>query len=107
MHAAECRELLQCLVIRDPACRMAMEWLNSLVVVAVDGEIAPLALQLAGQLQGAVGSALANAADPGPEVVGVLQREPQAELQAVLEVLEPITSVGTNRTSTGTCSAHP
>jgi DNA primase len=107
MHAAECRELLQCLVIRDPACRMAMEWLNSLVVVAVDGEIAPLALQLAGQLQGAVGLALANAADPGPEVVGVLQREPQAELQAVLEVLEPITSVRNNRTSTGTCSAHP
>ena len=107
MHAAECRELLECLAFRDPVCRVAMEWLNSLVVVAVDGEIAPLALQLAGQLQGAVGSALANAADPGPEVVGVLQREPQAELQAVLEVLEPITSVRNNRTSTGTCSAHP
>jgi hypothetical protein len=90
MHAAECRELLQCLVIRDPVCRMAMEWLRGLAVVAVDGAIAPLALQLAGQLQGVVGAALAQAADPGPDVIGVLQRQPQAELQALLEVLEPV-----------------
>ena len=90
MHAAECRELLECLAFRDPVCRVAMEWLNSLVVVAVDGEIAPLALQLAGQLQGVVGAALAQAADPGADVIGVLQRQPQAELQALLEVLEPI-----------------
>jgi len=41
-------------------------------------------LQLAGQLQGAVGAAIARAADPGPEVIGVLQREPQVELQALL-----------------------
>jgi DNA primase len=90
MHAAECRELLQCLAYRDPACRVAIEWLKGLAVVAVDGALAPMALQLAGQLQGAVGAALAQAADPGPDVIGVLQRQPQAELQVLLEVLEPV-----------------
>jgi hypothetical protein len=67
-----------------------MEWLSSLAVVAVDGCIAGMALQLAGQLQGAVGAAIAQAADPGPEVIGVLQREPQVELQALLDLLEPM-----------------
>jgi hypothetical protein len=67
-----------------------MEWLSSLAVVAVDGVIAPMALQLAGQLQGAIGAALAQAAEPGPEVIGVLQREPQEELQALLDLLEPM-----------------
>jgi DNA primase len=90
MHAPECRELLQCLALQDPACRVAMEWLSSLAVVAVDGCIAGMALQLAGQLQGAVGAAIARAADPGPEVIGVLQREPQVELQALLDLLEPM-----------------
>jgi DNA primase len=90
VHAVDCRTLLQCLSFQDHACLAAMEWLSSLAVVAVDGAIAPMALQLAGQLQGAVGSALAQAADPGADVIGVLQREPQAELQALLEVLEPI-----------------
>jgi hypothetical protein len=45
-----------------------------------------MALQLAGQLPGAIGAALAQAAEPGPDVIGVLQREPQAELQAVLDL---------------------
>ncbi|MFM2172850.1 MAG: hypothetical protein RLZZ54_777 [Cyanobacteriota bacterium] len=71
-----------------------MKWLASLAVVAVDGAFALMALQLAGQLQGAVGAALAQAADPGPDVIVVLQREPQAELQALLEVLEPISALG-------------
>jgi hypothetical protein len=90
VHAPESRELLQCLTFQDPACRAAMEWLGSLAVVAVDGAIAPMALQLAGQLQGAVGAALAQAAEPGADVIGVLKREPQAELQAVLDQLEPM-----------------
>jgi len=90
IHAPECRELLQCLTLQDPACRVAMEWLSSLAVVAVDGSIAGMALKLAGQLPGAVGAVVAQAAELGPDVIGVLQREPQVELQAVLEVLEPI-----------------
>jgi DNA primase len=90
IHAPECRELLQCLALQDPACRLAMEWLSSLAVVAVDGSIASMALQLVGELPGAVGAAIAQAVDPGPDVVALLQRDPQAELQALLEVLEPI-----------------
>jgi DNA primase len=90
VYAPECRTLLQCLTLEDPACRAAMEWLGSLAVVAVDGAIAPMALQLAGQLQGTVGAALAQAADPGPDVIEVLQREPQEELQALLDLLEPM-----------------
>ena len=50
MHAPECRELLQCLTLQDPACRAAMEWLGSLAQVAVDDSIAGLALELAEQL---------------------------------------------------------
>jgi DNA primase len=92
IHAPECRELLQCLTLQDPACRVAMEWLSSLAVVAVDGSIASMALQLVGELPGAVGAATAQAVDPGPDVVALLQRDPQAELQALLEVLEPVLS---------------
>jgi DNA primase len=89
VHAPECRELLQCLNLQAPTCRVAMEWLGSLEMVAVDGSIAGLALELAGQLHGAVGAELSQAAAPGLDVIAVLQREPQAELQAVLDVLEP------------------
>jgi hypothetical protein len=90
IHAAEGRTLLQCLSLQNPACRVAMEWLSSLAMVAVDGAIAGMALQLAGQLQGAVRVAITQAVDPGPDVIAVLQQEPQAELQALLEVLEPV-----------------
>jgi DNA primase len=90
VHAAECRGLLRCLALQDPACRLAMEWLSSLSLVAVDGSIASMALQLVGELPGAVGAAIAQAVDPGQDVVALLQRDPQAELQALLEVLEPI-----------------
>jgi len=38
-------------------------------------------LQLAGELPGPVGGAIAQAVDPGPDVVALLQRDPQAELQ--------------------------
>jgi DNA primase len=90
IHAPECRDLLGCLSLQDPACRVAMEWLSRLAVVAVDGSIASMALQLVRELPGAVGAAIAQAVDPGPDVVALLQRDPQAELQALLEVLEPI-----------------
>jgi hypothetical protein len=90
IHAPECRKLLQCLALQDPACRAAMEWLSSLALVAVDGSIASMALQLVGELPGAVGGAIAQAVDPGSDVVALLQRDPQAELQVLLEVLEPI-----------------
>jgi hypothetical protein len=69
---------------------LALEWLGNLAVVSVDGSIAPMALQLAAQLPGAVGVLLAQAAAPAPEVITVLQRDPQAELQALLDVLEPV-----------------
>ena len=59
-------------------------------VLAVDGAIDGMALQLAGQLPGAVGAVLAQAAAPGLEVIAVLKREPQAELQALLDALEPV-----------------
>jgi DNA primase len=90
VHAAECRSLLQCLTLQDPACRAAMEWLGSLAVVALDDSIAGVAFELAGRLQGVVGAELSQAAAPAPEVIRVLQREPQAELQALLDWLEPV-----------------
>ena len=69
-----------------------MEWLCSLALMAVDGSITRMALQLAGQLPGAVGAVVAQAAELGPDVIGVLQRETQVELQAVLDLLEPVIS---------------
>ena len=92
IHAPECRDLLGCLSLQDSACRLALEWLSSLALVAVDGSIASMALQLVGELPGAVGAAIAQAVDPGPDVVALLQRDPQAELQALLEVFEPISA---------------
>ena len=90
VHAPECRELLQCLSLADPACGAALDWLNNLAALAVDGAIEGMALQLAGQLPGAVGALLAQASAPGPEVIAVLKREPQAELQTLLDALEPV-----------------
>ena len=89
-HSAECRDLLGCLALQDPACRVALEWLSSLAVVAVDGQIAGMVLQLAAQLPGALGAVLSQAATAGDEVIAVLQGEPQAELEALLDVLEPV-----------------
>jgi hypothetical protein len=54
---------------------VALEWLNNLAVVAVDGASA-MALRLA--------------AAPDPEVLALLQRDPQGELQALLDLLEPV-----------------
>lgn len=69
---------------------MALEWLSSLVPLAVDDAIAAMALQLVPQFPGAVGAALAQAADPGPEVMAVLEQDTEAELQALFDALEPI-----------------
>jgi DNA primase len=90
VHAADCRTLMQCLTFQDPACRVAMEWLGSLAVVAMDRPMAAMALELASRVPGAVGAELAQAAAPSPDVISLLQREPQAELQAVLDQLEPM-----------------
>jgi predicted amino acid dehydrogenase len=49
-----------------------------------------MALQLVEELPGAVGAAIAQAVDPGPDVVSLLQRDPQAELQALFDALEPM-----------------
>jgi DNA primase len=92
VHAPECRTLLHCLTFQDPACRAAMEWLGSLAVVAVDASIAGMALELAEQLHGAVPAELRQAATTRPDVIAVLQREPQEELQALLDLLEPVAS---------------
>ena len=52
--------------------------------------MAAMALELSLRVQAAVGAELAKAAAPGPDVVAVLQREPQLELQALLDLLEPV-----------------
>jgi hypothetical protein len=67
-----------------------MEWLGSLAVVAVDDSIADMTLELAGQLHVAVAVELRQAATPRPDVVAVLQRAHEVELQAVLDALEPV-----------------
>ena len=67
-----------------------MEWLSNLALVTVDGEITAMGLQLADQLPGAIGAAIAQAAATSPDVIAVLQRDPQTELQALLDALEPI-----------------
>jgi DNA primase len=90
IHAPACRELLSCLALQDPACRVALEWLRNLALVAADGAISTLALQLAGHVTGDAGALIAQAAAPGPDVIAVLQREPQAELQVLLDGLEPV-----------------
>jgi DNA primase len=90
LYAAECRDLLQCIEFKDSVCRSAMEWLSNLALVTVDGEIAAIGLQLADQLPSAIGAAIAQAAATSPDVIAVLQRDPQTELQALLDALEPI-----------------
>jgi len=97
IHAPQYRELLQCLELQDPACRVALEWLTGLVPLAVDGEIAGMVVQLTQQLHGAVGSALAQAADPGPEVISVLRHRAEAELQTLLDQLEPLSHIALER----------
>ena len=89
VHGPECRPLLAALVLQEPSCRVALEWLCNLTPLAADGALAALALELAAQLPDAIGVRLMQAAAPGAEVVAVLQRDAQAELAAVLDLLEP------------------
>ena len=84
-----------------------MEWLSSLALVAVDGSIASMALQLVGELPGPVGGAIAQAVDPRPDVVALLQRDPQAELQALLDVIEPVATDALPHDSNESCSPKP
>jgi len=90
IHAPDCRELLGCLTLEDPAAAVAMEWLRNLAAVAASADLAAMVLQLASQLPGSVAAWLRQAAAPGPEVIAVLQRDPQAELQALMDALEPV-----------------
>ncbi|WP_187007172.1 DNA primase [Synechococcus sp. WH 8101] len=91
IHAPDCRELLGCLALEDPAAAVAMEWLRQLAAVAAATDLAAMVLPLATQLPGSVAAWLRQAAAPGPEVIALLQRDPQAELQALIEALEPVT----------------
>ena len=50
IHALQCRELLSCLALQDPACRRALEWLSSLVLVAVDGPLVAMAARLVAEI---------------------------------------------------------
>jgi len=90
IHAPDCRELLGCLALEDPAAAVAMEWLRQLAAVAASADLAAMVLPLASQLPGSVAAWLRQAAAPGPEVIAVLQRDPQAELQALIDALEPV-----------------
>ena len=92
VHAPESRELLHCLAFQDPACRAAMEWLGSLALVAMERPMAAMAIELSSRVPGTVGAELAQAAAPSPDVVSALQRDPQEELQALLDLLEPMGS---------------
>jgi hypothetical protein len=59
-------------------------------LLAVDGALAAMALRLAAEVPGAVGAALAQAAAPALEVLAVLERDLQDELQALLDLLETL-----------------
>lgn len=63
---------------------------RSIQAVVNDGLIPCRSFQLAGLLHGAVGTAITQALDPEPDVITLLQRDPQTELQALLDALEPI-----------------
>ena len=49
-----------------------------------------MALELSSRVPGPVGVELDQAVPPSPDVSTVLQREPQSELQALLDLLEPV-----------------
>jgi len=89
VHAPQCRELLMALELQDPACRAALDWACNLAVAAADAQLPAVAAQIAASHHGEAAAVLAQAALPGEEVVALLQREPLAELQALLEQLEP------------------
>ncbi len=90
IHAPETRELVGALQLQDPACRAALDWLSNLALLSLEGSIAALAMQLAAALPAAVAAEISGAAAPGPELIALLQRQSQAELEALLDALEPV-----------------
>jgi len=90
IHAPECRDPLLALPIADPACRAGLDWASNLAVAVADDQLPAALLQVAAQLAGVTGALLRQAAAPGDEVLQLLLRNPQAELQALLDALEPV-----------------
>jgi hypothetical protein len=90
IHAPDCRDPLLALPITDPACRAALDWACNLAVAVADDQLPAALLQVAGQLGGTTAALLRQAAAPGEEVVQLLRRDPQAELQALMDALEPL-----------------
>jgi DNA primase len=90
IHSPQCRELLRCLALQDPACRIALEWLNNLAAIAVDGAIVAMAQRLSFQLPATLGAVISQAATPGTEVAALLQKDPHGELHVLLDLLEPM-----------------
>lgn len=90
IHAPDCRDPLLALPITDPACRAALDWACNLAVAVADDQLPAALLQVAGQLGGSIAALLRQAAAPGEEVVQLLRRDPQAELQALMDALEPL-----------------
>ncbi|WP_411868881.1 DNA primase [Vulcanococcus limneticus] len=90
IHAPECRDPLLALPIADPACRAGLDWASNLAVAVADDQLPAALLQVAAHLSGLTGAQLRQAAAPGDEVLQLLLRNPQAELQALLDALEPL-----------------
>ena len=90
IHAPECRDPLLALPIADPACRAGLDWASNLAVAVADDQLPAALVQVAAQLPGLAGALLRQAAAPGDEVLQLLRRNPQAELQALLDGLEPV-----------------
>lgn len=63
---------LQCLMLRDSACCVVMEWLNSSVVAALDWQFAGIVRRLASQLPGALAAVLTQEAVDATELIEVL-----------------------------------
>jgi DNA primase len=99
--SAASRELLEQLQLQDPLCRQAMDCLQQLRLrLVAAGELtgdpdAPadplpaLAQALCPQLNPVLSALLEGLLQCGPDVRRLLRQQPQPELQAVLEVLEP------------------
>jgi len=90
IHAPECRDPLLALPIADPVCRAGLDWASNLAVAVADEQLPAALVQVAAQLPGLTGALLRQAAAPGDEVLQLLRRNPQAELQALLDGLEPL-----------------
>ena len=90
IHAPDCRDPLLVLPITEPACRAALDWACNLAVAVAEDQLPAALLQVATQLGGTTAALLRQAAVPGEEVVKLLRRDPQAELQALLDALEPL-----------------